>query len=80
VIKIKKRTKALTLKISIVASAIIFLAAGIFLFSKGYNFAELFERLVFWCFCVAGFALILAIILFILNKLDKKSRILKFKK
>ena len=79
-IKIKKRTKSLTLKIGIVASLIVFLSAGIYLLSKGHNFAELFERLVFWCFCVAGFALILAVILFLLNKFDKKSRILKFKK
>jgi len=76
----KKKTRSLTLSISIAASAIVFIAAGIYLLSKGHNFAELFERLVFWGFCVAGFTLVLAIIIVILNKFDKKSRILKLKK
>jgi len=79
VIKIKKRTKSLTLKISIVASAIVFILAGIFLFSKGYNFAQLFERLVSWGFCVAGFTLALSVIIIILNKLDRKNKFIKLK-
>ena len=78
-IKIKKK-KSLTLQISIVASTIIFLLAGVFLFSKGYNFEQLFERLVFWGFCVAGFTLVLSIVILILSKLDKKSKIIKLKR
>jgi len=75
-----KKKKSLTLQISIVASAIIFLTAGIFLFSKGYNFAEMFERLVFWGFCVAGFTLILSVVILILNKVDRKNRFIKLKR
>lgn len=76
----KRKTRSLTLSISIAASAIVFISAGIYLLSKGYNFAELFERLVFWCFCVAGFALILSVILYLLGKFGKKSKRIKLKK